>query len=81
MTTTFKDLKLSQLFTTGDGEFGLIKLRNNLVRVTENGIIASVKDTPVMLRVADNVRIEYERSAIATVKKTTDKIEETTDKA
>lgn len=44
MTTKFADLKLGQLFTTGDGEFGLIKLRNNCARVTENGIIASVKD-------------------------------------
>ena len=47
----------------------------------EHGIIASVKDTTVMLRVADNVRIEYDRSAIAIVKKAADKIEETTDKA
>ena len=47
----------------------------------EHGIVASVKDTTVMLRVADNVRIEYERSAIASVKKTADKIEETADKS
>lgn len=46
-----------------------------------HGIIASVKDTTVMLRVADNVRVEYDRTAIATVKKTADKPEETTDKA
>ena len=47
----------------------------------EHGIIASVKDTTVMLRVADNVRIEYDRTAIAIVKKAADKLEETTDKA
>lgn len=35
----------------------------------EHGIIASVKDTTIMLKVADNVRVEYERSAIASVKK------------
>lgn len=47
----------------------------------EHGIVASVKDTTVMLRVADNVRIEYDRSAIAIVKKAADKLEEATDKA
>lgn len=46
-----------------------------------HGIIASVKDTTVMLRVADNVRVEYDRTAIAIVKKAADKLEETTDKA
>ncbi len=35
----------------------------------EHGIIASLKDTTVMVKVADNVRIEYERSAVTTVKK------------
>lgn len=45
-----------------------------------HGIIASVKDTTVMLKVADNVRVEYDRTAIATVKKAADKIEETADK-
>lgn len=37
-----------------------------------HGIIASVKDTTVMLKVADNVRVEYDRTAIATVKKAAD---------
>lgn len=46
-----------------------------------HGIISSVKDTTVMLRVADNVRVEYDRTAIATVKKAADKIEETADKS
>ena len=34
-----------------------------------HGIVASVKDTTLMLRVADNVRVEYDRTAVATVKK------------
>ena len=43
--TTFKDLKLGQLFVTkGSEEFGLIKLRNNRARVIDNGITTSVKD-------------------------------------
>ena len=46
-----------------------------------HGIIASVKDTTVMVKVADNVRVEYDRTAIATVKKAADKIEETADKS
>ena len=46
-----------------------------------HGIIASVKDTTVMIKVADNVRVEYDRTAIATVKKAADKIEETADKS
>ena len=37
-----------------------------------HGIVASVKDTTLMLRVADNVRVEYDRSAVATVKKKTE---------
>lgn len=41
----------------------------------EHGIIASLKDTTVMVKVADNVRIEYERSAIASVKKRADEPE------
>ena len=44
----------------------------------EHGIITSVKDKTVMLRVADNVKIEYERSAIATVSKKSDVVEATT---
>ncbi|MBX7207771.1 MAG: preprotein translocase subunit YajC [Verrucomicrobiaceae bacterium] len=42
----------------------------------EHGIISSIKETTVMLRVADNVRIEYDRAAIASVKKAADKPEE-----
>lgn len=34
----------------------------------EHGIIASLKERTVMIKVADNVRIEYDRSAVATVK-------------
>jgi preprotein translocase subunit YajC len=41
----------------------------------EHGIITSVKDKTVMLKVADNVKIEYERSAIASVSKKTDIVE------
>lgn len=47
----------------------------------EHGIIASVKETTVMIKVADNVRIEYERSAIASVKKAADKSEDAPAKA
>lgn len=41
----------------------------------EHGIITSVKDKTVMLKVADNVKIEYDRSAIATVTKKSDVVE------
>jgi len=34
-----------------------------------HGLIANVKDTTVMLKVADNVKIEMEKSAIANVLK------------
>ncbi|HYF34932.1 MAG TPA: preprotein translocase subunit YajC [Prosthecobacter sp.] len=44
----------------------------------EHGIITSVKDKTVMIRVAENVKIEYERSAIATVSKKSDVVEATT---
>lgn len=46
-----------------------------------HGIIASVKDTTVMLKVADNVRVEYDRTAIATVKKSADKPDDAADKS
>ncbi len=46
-----------------------------------HGIIASVKDTTVMLKVADNVRVEYDRTAIAIVKKAADTSGEASDKA
>lgn len=41
----------------------------------EHGIITSVKDKTVMLKVADNVKIEYDRSAIAVVTKKSDVVE------
>ena|SRR5256885_1633282 len=34
-----------------------------------HGLIANVKETTVILKVADNVKIEFEKSAIATVLK------------
>ena len=43
----------------------------------EHGIITSVKDKTIMLKVADNVKIEYERSAIAGVSKKSDVVEAT----
>ena len=43
----------------------------------EHGIITSVKDRSVMIRIADNVKVEYERSAIATVSKKSDVVEAT----
>lgn len=44
----------------------------------EHGLITSVKDKTVMVKVADNVKIEYERSAIATISKKSDVVEATT---
>lgn len=35
----------------------------------EHGIITSTKERTVMVRLGDNVKVEYERSAIATVSK------------
>jgi preprotein translocase subunit YajC len=35
-----------------------------------HGLIANVKDTTVMLKVADNVKIEVEKSAITNIQKT-----------
>jgi preprotein translocase subunit YajC len=43
-----------------------------------HGIITSVKDRTVMLKVADNVKIEFERSKIAAVSKKSDVVEATT---
>lgn len=37
-----------------------------------HGLIANVKDTTVMLKVADNVKIEMEKSAITNVLKSTE---------
>ncbi len=43
----------------------------------EHGIISSVKDRTVMVKVADNVKVEYERSKIAAVVKKSDVVEAT----
>jgi preprotein translocase subunit YajC len=37
-----------------------------------HGLIANVKETTVLLKIADNVKIEVDRSAIATVAKATE---------
>lgn len=42
-----------------------------------HGIITSVKDRTVMVRIADNVKVEYERSKIAAVTKKSDVVEAT----
>lgn len=44
----------------------------------EHGLITSVKEKTVMVKVADNVKIEYERSAISSVSKKSDVVEATT---
>ena len=44
----------------------------------EHGMITSVKDRTVMVKVADNMKIEYERSAIGSVSKKSDVVEATT---
>lgn len=44
----------------------------------EHGIITSTKDKTVMIKLADNVKVEYERSAITSVSKKTDVVEATT---
>jgi preprotein translocase subunit YajC len=43
----------------------------------EHGIITSTKEKTVMIKLADNVKVEYERSAIASVSKKTDVVEAT----
>lgn len=43
----------------------------------EHGIVTSVKDKTVMIKVADNVKIEYERTSIASVSKKSDVVEAT----
>ena len=43
----------------------------------EHGIITSVKDKTVMVKVADNVKIEYDRTAITGITKKTDVVEAT----
>jgi len=42
-----------------------------------HGIIANVKESTVLVKVADNVKIEFDRAAITTIEKTTDIIEVT----
>jgi preprotein translocase subunit YajC len=44
----------------------------------EHGIITSVKEKTIMVKVADNVKIEYERSAVGSVTKKSDVVEATT---
>jgi preprotein translocase subunit YajC len=43
-----------------------------------HGIITSVKDRTVMVKIADNVKVEYERSKIAALTKKSDVVEATT---
>lgn len=47
----------------------------------EHGIITSTKDRTVMVKVADNVKIEYERTAIAAVSKKSEVVEAATSSA
>ncbi len=42
-----------------------------------HGIITSVKDRTVMVKIADNVKVEFERSKIAAVTKKSDVVEVT----
>jgi preprotein translocase subunit YajC len=42
-----------------------------------HGIITSVKDRTVMVKIADNVKVEYERTKIAAVTKKSDVVEAT----
>ncbi len=44
----------------------------------EHGIITSVKEKTIMLKVADNVKVEYERAAIGAITKKSDVVEATT---
>jgi len=41
-----------------------------------HGIIANVKDRTVVIKVADNVKIEFDRASITTVEKTTELVVE-----
>lgn len=36
----------------------------------EHGVITNVKDTSFIIRIAENTKVEYEKSAVATVAKT-----------
>ena len=42
----------------------------------EHGIVTSVQERTVKVKVADNVKIEYDRSAVATVVKKSGKVED-----
>ena len=42
-----------------------------------HGIIANVKDRTVIVKVADNVKLEFDRAAVATVEKSSETPEET----
>ena len=42
-----------------------------------HGIITSIKDRTVMVKIADNVKVQFERSKIATVTKKSDVVEAT----
>jgi preprotein translocase subunit YajC len=42
-----------------------------------HGIVANVKDKTIIIKVADNVKLEFDRGAIATVKASADEPEET----
>jgi preprotein translocase subunit YajC len=44
----------------------------------EHGLITSTKERTVMVKLADNVKVEYERSAIASVSRKSDVVEATT---
>ncbi|MGA8654635.1 MAG: preprotein translocase subunit YajC [Chthoniobacterales bacterium] len=43
-----------------------------------HGLIANVKDSTVLLKIADNVKIEVEKSSVATVSKQTEQPKPTT---
>lgn len=42
-----------------------------------HGIVANVKDKTIVIKVADNVKLEFDRGAIATIKASADEPEET----
>lgn len=39
-----------------------------------HGVIANVKDKTVVLKIADNVKVEFDRSAVVTVQKSADEL-------
>lgn len=55
-----------------------VKVQDHVVMESGvHGIITSVKDRTVMVKIADNVKVEYERSKIAAVTKKSDIVEAT----